>query len=557
MAKGHSWLIPEFNGEPRVNKPPLFYWLVAVSDLVCGGSSEVSARLPSIVMGFCMLVITVWVGWKLYGEATGLLAGLILCTSPLFFAICRGCVIDQTFSTLLSAGLFCILLGITGQWPWIRRSMPPNDPSARGGVVPTRLPFDRSLVIAGLFAGLAFMAKGTAAVLVAVVPGLFVFFFCRGGIRAYLQRGRWPAALTLALALSVWWYAVLCQVLGIERFKNLVLFEVVGRLTGQVHKEPIYYYLINFPAVFFPWSVVLISSIGIACRRVQQALPLAPAAEGAEPDPQAVRAVADPFLAAWVLGVLIFFSVPAAKLATYVLPAFPAAALLTARLLMRLRSATEPVGRPWRVASIAIACVFGAAIAIGVSGVIALPKDIAGTLEDMHLPPLVLAAALATVTAIPWSLACGLRRAWIAYASLAAFVTLSIGLALPLSIDALYGRTNKRLALQVLDLSKTVNRCMSMGCQEESLVYYLDRPVREARRPDAAKQETFEDVVRETLNCEPPGKLMVFVHKRYFQIWMKDQAPPGTTVVTRNQHIVVLLNKPPEPGSTPVAEKKP
>lgn len=539
MAEGHSWLIPEFNGEPRINKPPLFYWLIAISDLICGGSSEVSVRLPSIVMGFFMLAMTVWVGWKLYGEATGFLAGLILCTSPLFFAICRGCVIDQTFSTLLSGGLFCILLGITGQWPGRQRS------NGR----------DFSLLAAGLFAGLAFMAKGTAAVLIAVIPGLFVLFFKRSGIRAYLQRGRWPAALALALLLSVWWYVVLSNVLGYERFKNLIQFEVLGRLTGQVHDEPWYYFLLTFLGLFFPWSVVLISSIGIACRRVREELPLQAPSQDSAPDLAALRAVADPFLAAWVLGVLFFFSVPIAKLATYILPAFPAAALLTARFLVRLKSRSEPVSRGWRLASVGIAWILALAVLVCASGAVSMKKDVMGTLQDLQVSLPLLGALLAAVITIPWTLACGLRKPALAVAFSAAFVTLTIGYALPLSIDALYGRTNKRLALQVLEISKTVNRCMTMGSQEESLVYYLNRTVRPARKPDVTKKETFDDIIRETLQSEPPGKLLIFVHKGYFQQWMKNEVPPDSTMVTRNQHLVVLLNKPPEPGSTPVGEK--
>src|SRR6185295_18217753 len=50
MAEGGSLLTPQFNGAPRINKPPLFYWLVAISDKSAGRASEVSARIPSVVM---------------------------------------------------------------------------------------------------------------------------------------------------------------------------------------------------------------------------------------------------------------------------------------------------------------------------------------------------------------------------------------------------------------------------------------------------------------------------------------------------------------------------
>jgi hypothetical protein len=54
------------------------------------------------------------------GAAAGYLAGLILATSPLFLALSRACVIDQTFSTLVAAGTACSLLVFAGLWTFRR-----------------------------------------------------------------------------------------------------------------------------------------------------------------------------------------------------------------------------------------------------------------------------------------------------------------------------------------------------------------------------------------------------------------------------------------------------
>lgn len=602
MAEGGSWLIPEFNGDLRINKPPLFYWLVAGSNLALGGSNEVSSRLPSILMGFAMLALTVWLGVRLYDETTGYLAGLILCTSPLFFAINRGCVIDQTFSTLLAAALACLLLGLTGCWPWKPRA------SAAPG-----LPFDSSLLAAAAFAGLAFMAKGTAMLIVLFVPALFILCFYRAayfrspgflwsklwlgvaacglawagfkwatdepgtafalpawcmaggvmavlamlyyGLREYWRQGRWIVAVAILVILSAWWYLLLMNEVGIQRFVDLVRYEIVGRLTGKMHAEKWHYYLANFPAVYFPWSVALVAAVGCACRNVTAPLPLRPADEPTAEHCTAVRGISDAWLAAWVLGVVIFFSIPKAKLATYVLPAFPAAALLTARYLRRLGGASDALPKAWRSVCIATALLATAAFVFYFSGLVKLKKDLQGTLDDLPVSQWIVVALLAVVIAVPWTLTSVLRRPAYAYVPLSAFVVALLAAAVPIAIEPLNKRSNKRLALQVLPLSKEVDRCISLGCEEESLVYYLNRTVREARRPDPSKGEDQSHVVREVLGSTPPGKLLIFVHSRYFQLWMKGQVPEGATEVTRNQHIVVLLNKPPEPGSSPAAAK--
>lgn len=392
MAEGGSWMIPEYNGEPRINKPPLFYWLVAVSDLALGGSTEFSSRLPSVAMGLAMLLLTVWLGQRLYGTATGFLAGLMLIPAPLFFAVSRSCVTDQTFSTLLACAIACILLGLTGRWPW------------RG----------TSVLAVGLCAGLAFMAKGTATLIVFVVPLLFVMLFAfksfwwqpggrhwvgiwlmvafvglvHGlirkfavepsefadtflgpfpaylptagvmatlsvvyyGLQPYWRPRWWYVALVLFLAMGAWWYGLLIHDMGYARFKELVKVEVTGRLSGRMHSQGPLYYFYLFHGVFFPWSIGLIAAVGAAWRRQTQRLPLAPEAPRGE-----VAHTTDAFLVAWLLGVLLFFTIPRAKLPTYVLPAFPAAALLTARLVLRLKSAGESVPRKWKLAVLTVA----------------------------------------------------------------------------------------------------------------------------------------------------------------------------------------------------------
>ncbi|MCZ7647856.1 MAG: glycosyltransferase family 39 protein [Planctomycetota bacterium] len=649
MAEGGSWLIPEFNGEPRVNKPPLYYWLVALSNLAFGGSNEVTSRLPSVFMGALMLVLTVWAGRRLYGDATAWLAGLILATAPLFFAMSRACIIDETFSTLLAAGLGCLLLGLTGRWP---------------------LPGRTSVLAAAAFGGLAFMAKGTATLILLLTPLVFILCFRLGafirqpggtfwvktwltvtalglawglvwprqepafltgafpeivvagpvmavlaviyyGMPAYWKPNRWPLALALLLALSLWWYLYLWNHLGTERFFEMVKHETAGRFEGRMHAESPLYFLYIFLGVFFPWSLGLVAALGAASRQAPEPLPLDPAAA---PEPVR-RRVSDAFLAAWVFTVVLFFSVPAAKLTTYILPAFPAAALLTARLLLRIRDEVEPVSRFWKgtvlgvvllvaellillgcgpheqprgrqqpspflLVALAALCVsaglaahfllrakatsgaqrrratlYGLAVLVCTplaaaailipTRVLQLPNRWANVLEVSPVPLWGISATAMACCCVPWALAC--LTSWIRWTSMAlgAFVVILIVTMLPtVAMPGLMRRSDKYVVEDVSPWLGEDRTYYTVGCEEESLVYYLRAVVKEAPKTDEKGEATRLDMLKRLIPSKPPGQILFFVHRRFFDFGMKSLPPEGTRVLLHSHHIVVLINEP-------------
>ncbi|HEU4563198.1 MAG TPA: hypothetical protein VFS05_01070, partial [Gemmatimonadaceae bacterium] len=88
---------------------------------------------------------------------------------------------------------------------------------------------------------------------------------------------------------------------------------------------PIYYFVLAFIAGFLPWTVAFARALA----------PLASAARGWR---ERARAHADTlFFALWFFVILIFFSLSHSKLLPYILPAFPAAAVLTARAILSAR----------------------------------------------------------------------------------------------------------------------------------------------------------------------------------------------------------------------------
>src|SRR5574342_754431 len=84
MAATGDLIVPRFNGEPRLNKPPLIYWLQAGSFSILG-ARETAARMPSLLAALATLGLVVWFGGGRLGAGTGGPAAAALATTLLFF----------------------------------------------------------------------------------------------------------------------------------------------------------------------------------------------------------------------------------------------------------------------------------------------------------------------------------------------------------------------------------------------------------------------------------------------------------------------------------------
>src|SRR5690606_36152681 len=95
------WLIPTFNGELFAHKPPLSYWLLAISMAVFG-ANEFAARLPSAIALSGSAFLIFLIGRRMFNARVGWWAMAILSTAllpvylgiaamvdaPLLFSIC-------------------------------------------------------------------------------------------------------------------------------------------------------------------------------------------------------------------------------------------------------------------------------------------------------------------------------------------------------------------------------------------------------------------------------------------------------------------------------------
>ena len=102
MLWRNDWITPHLNGAPYLNKPPLLYWLIALSTAIFG-STEFAARLPIGVAGWLGIVVA----WKwtreLWGINASRLAALMLSVTLGWFIFTHQILIDALLGTLLIA----------------------------------------------------------------------------------------------------------------------------------------------------------------------------------------------------------------------------------------------------------------------------------------------------------------------------------------------------------------------------------------------------------------------------------------------------------------------
>src|SRR6266487_4475468 len=110
MVASHNWLLPTNNGIPRLQKPPLLYWLIIASYKVLG-VNEAAARLPVALAVVALVALIFLIGEKLTGYWRGFIAGLIYLSFCGTFLLARIVMPESLVSAFIAGALFCAVCG--------------------------------------------------------------------------------------------------------------------------------------------------------------------------------------------------------------------------------------------------------------------------------------------------------------------------------------------------------------------------------------------------------------------------------------------------------------
>ena len=283
MLRTGEWLVPARpDGEPA-RKPPLYYWSAAVVLRALPRQPELALRLPSALFATAG-VLTTWATARLaYGAAAGLPAALMLATAFEWTRAATSARVDMALAAALTLVLasWTIVLARGSRWP---------------------------LAVAAAGALLGTLAKGPVAL---VLPGLAAAPFVFRDREAW-RRMRPLAVLGVAAGLAGLWYWTAFRREGgaflevVARENWLRFLEPESAETGHAHGPG---YLVPLGLVgLLPWTPLL-------------PLLLAPLRARSRPAPAMLSA-------AWAATGMIFFTLAAAKRSVYLLPIYPAVALL-------------------------------------------------------------------------------------------------------------------------------------------------------------------------------------------------------------------------------------
>jgi 4-amino-4-deoxy-L-arabinose transferase-like glycosyltransferase len=447
LAEG-AWITPTLNGLPRFAKPAFVYWLTAGAYAVLG-VSETAARLPSAVAALALVLVQLAFARWAFGRAVAWRAALALLLSAEFVAIGRMALTDATLALWTTIAGYAFMRGWWGAEP-------------RG----------RWYALAWIAAGAAALAKGPVGLLIPL-GGVLLYLVLAGGLRQ-AWREAWPLrGLALFLLVATPWYAAMFWLHGWDYAAR-----ARGETLGRVHRPvtgPGGTFLFYVPVLllgFFPWSAFLPDAVATALRQARA---------------RARRSRADAvtvFAAAWLLAGLALFSVAQTRLPHYVLPLFPAAALLVA--------ASWPE-RPSRLAR-ALLGGTGLAIAATLAGAwltgdlfarLVAPAYPAAPGASLPASALLVAGLIATSVGVAF-----IRDGARLFTTLAALgaVVLLVGfhVALP-AFSAAFVAPAGELATQAGRAARACDTLAAVGPYRPSLLFYARRPVTFLGRRDDAR----------------------------------------------------------------------
>ena len=303
-----DWVTPRYNGYKYFEKPPLQIWATATAFNIFG-VGDWQARLWTALTGFLTIVFIGFTGARIYCARAGWLAAVALASSPMWVIGGHINSLDMGLSAFLVAALCSLLLAQTSSnktysrnWMWA----------------------------CWAFMALATLSKGVIGV---AIPGMvFAVYSITAWDWKIWKRLHIISGSILFLAITAPWFVLIAQ-RNPEFLEFFFIHEHLQRFTQTAHSRtgPIYFFLPLLLLGFLPWIAQVPGAIAQTWR---------------ERNPEFSSGW---LLTCWFVVILGFFSISQSKLPGYIIPLFPALALIVGSQLDRNLGSSNSLSLPWQL----------------------------------------------------------------------------------------------------------------------------------------------------------------------------------------------------------------
>jgi 4-amino-4-deoxy-L-arabinose transferase-like glycosyltransferase len=286
MARTRDFVVPYLNGQPFLEKPPLYYAAGAIAGSILGEDRDVPYRLASLLFGILTVFLTFLTVARKDGVMMGLIAGGIAAGSWEIFMLSRWIQVDIAL-------VFGVTLAFFAYQRWLDT------------------PRIIDSILLGLGTGIAFMGKGL------VGPAIIAAGILTDIIRQRDLRIAWRirpfTVIAFMLVAILPWVVGLLNSGGWPFFREAIVVNNLMRFTGAPegaalgHQNGIFYYFNRFPSGIIPWTLIFIPAFIASIRNFRN----------------------DRYVS-WVIGPFILLSIASTKRGIYLAPLYPAVACMIA-----------------------------------------------------------------------------------------------------------------------------------------------------------------------------------------------------------------------------------
>ncbi|MDH6248232.1 4-amino-4-deoxy-L-arabinose transferase-like glycosyltransferase [Polynucleobacter sphagniphilus] len=309
-----DWITPRYNGYKYFEKPPLQIWATAAA-FQAFGIGDWQARLWTALTGFLTILCIGFTGARIYNARAGWLGALVLASSPMWVIAGHFNSLDMGLSAFLVAALCSLLFAQSSENKTLSRNW---------------------MWACWACMALATLSKGVIGI--AIPAMVFVVYSISAWDWKIWKRLYLISGIALYLAITAPWFALVAR-RNPEFLEFFFIHEHLQRFTQDDHSRtgPIYYFIPLLLIGFLPWIAQIPSSIAQAWRER--------------------RGYFSPswLLVCWFLVILGFFSISHSKLPGYIIPIFPALAMLVGNCLDQNLGLINSLSKSWQLQTLGFA----------------------------------------------------------------------------------------------------------------------------------------------------------------------------------------------------------